>query len=51
MTLPETIRSQLHLDRIVIPHAGGTVTLTPVQARKVLAGGELIDVLGKAVVK
>lgn len=47
MTLPETIRSQLHLDRIRIDGHNGTFYLTPEQARKVLAGGELVvDALG-----
>ena len=51
MPLHETIRAQLHLPAIVIHHAGGTVTLTPEQGRAVLAGGELVVELGKAVVK
>lgn len=52
-TMHETIEAQLmmHLDAIVIQHHGGTVTLTPEQARQVLAGRELVDVMGKAVVK
>lgn len=47
MTLFETIRAQLHLDKITIHHFGGTVTLTPAQGRAVLAGGELVvDAMG-----
>lgn len=36
---------------ITVTHAGGTVTLTPEQARQVLAGGELVVTLGKAEVR
>lgn len=50
-TLHETIRAQLHLPAIAVHHHGGTVTLTPAQGRAVLAGGELVVELGKAVVR
>lgn len=36
-------RKELYDPSITVTHYGGTVTLTPEQARKVLEGGELVD--------